>query len=52
MTPETIAAETDKRHEASARHAAAVKDLLDRRDDLAGTIPLADLIHDATTWVA
>jgi hypothetical protein len=44
--------DTARREAALARHQAHVKDLLDRRADLAGTIPLADLVHDASTWAA
>jgi hypothetical protein len=52
---DTVAAAPDqnaRREAALARHQAHVKDLLDRRADLAGTIPLADLVHDASTWAA
>jgi hypothetical protein len=49
-TPEEL--DALRRKDAHARHVAHVKDLLDRRTDLAGTIALADLVHDASTWAA
>jgi hypothetical protein len=41
-----------RRQAALARHSASVRALLDRRADLAGTIALADLVADASTWAA
>jgi hypothetical protein len=47
-TPDQLA----RRQAALARHQAHVKDLLDRRADLAGAIALADLVRDSSTWAA
>lgn len=41
-----------RRRDARVRYSRHVHDLLDRRADLQGVSPLADLIHDATHWAA
>jgi hypothetical protein len=42
----------DRRQQQLTRHAAHVRDLLERRSDLSGAIALADLVRDASTWAA
>ena len=41
-----------RRVESTARHWRSVNGLLDRRSDLEGVCPMADLIYEAVRWAA
>lgn len=41
-----------RRHEATMRHSSGVAVLLERRSDLEGVVPMADLIAESVRWAA
>ncbi|WP_205473399.1 hypothetical protein [Nocardioides sp. SYSU D00038] len=41
-----------RREQVAARHASGVAGLYQRRDDLAGIVPMADLVEEAVRWTA
>ena len=45
-------ARAQRRRDATARHSSDVNGLLQRRADLEGVVPMADLIHESVRWAA
>jgi hypothetical protein len=41
-----------RRRDATLRHLSGVNVLLERRTDLGGAVPMADLIHESVRWAA
>ncbi|MCD4532813.1 hypothetical protein LRP67_01770 [Nocardioides sp. cx-169] len=41
-----------RRYDATIRHHSGVTVLLERRPDLEGVVPMADLIHESVRWAA
>jgi hypothetical protein len=51
-TTDDALAKATRRHDATIRHRSGVTVLLDRRPDLGGVVPMADLIHECVRWAA
>ena len=51
MDDEKIAAEMERRRQLADRNAGDVVSLLERRQELRGIYPLADLVADNVGWV-
>lgn len=41
-----------RRHDSTIKHWTSVNGLLERRADLGGVVPMADLIHESVRWAA
>lgn len=52
MSEADILAATDRRRELAFRHTTAVAELIGRRRDIHGVVPMADLLYESVLWAA